>query len=76
MQTNQLLVVSGIHKLVFERSELLPIRNQGATMSKTVSLRLSPSPSLFGRLFASLDRMLLTYAEMTIRNGDVQRCNV
>ena len=45
-------------------------------MSKTVSLRLSLTNSLFGRLFASLDRILLTYAELMIRNGDVQRCNV
>jgi hypothetical protein len=45
-------------------------------MSKTASLRLSPSSSLFGRLFATLDRILLAYAELMIRNGDVQRCDV
>jgi hypothetical protein len=43
-------------------------------MSKTLSIALAPSNTLFGRLFATIDRLLLTYAEMTIRNGDVQRC--
>jgi hypothetical protein len=46
------------------------------TMSKTATIALAPSPSLFGRLFASLDRLLLSYAEMTIRNGDVPRSHV
>jgi hypothetical protein len=42
-------------------------------MSRTYSIALSPSGSLFGRLFATIDRLLLAYAEMTIRNGDVPR---
>ena len=46
------------------------------TMSKTASIALAPSSSLFGRLFATLDRLLLTYAETTIRNGDVPRSEV
>jgi hypothetical protein len=46
------------------------------TMSKTASIALAPSSSLFGRLFATLDRLLLSYAEMTIRNGDVPRSGV
>ncbi len=45
-------------------------------MSKTASIALAPAPSLFGRLFVSLDRLLLAYAELTIRNGDVPRCEV
>jgi hypothetical protein len=44
-------------------------------MSKIASLGFAP-PTLFSRLFASIDRLLLAYAEMTIRNGDVSRCNV
>jgi hypothetical protein len=46
------------------------------TMSKTASIALAPSSSLFGRLLATLDRLLLSYAEMTIRNGDVPRSDV
>jgi hypothetical protein len=45
-------------------------------MSKTASIRLSPSSSLFGRLFATIDRLLLAYAEMEIRNGSVPRCGL
>jgi hypothetical protein len=42
-------------------------------MSRTASIAFAPSSTLFSRLFASIDRMLLAYAEMTIRNGDVPR---
>lgn len=43
-------------------------------MSETASAALpAPSASLFGRLFATIDRLLLAYAEMTIRNGDIPR---
>lgn len=45
-------------------------------MSKTASFRFTPSTSLFGRLFATIDRLLLAYAEMEIRNGDVPRCGI
>jgi hypothetical protein len=45
-------------------------------MYKTASIALAPSSSPFGRLFAAIDRLLLAYAEITIRNGDVPRCNV
>lgn len=46
------------------------------TMSKTASLGFAPSNTLFSRLFASIDRLLLAYAEAAIRNGDVSRCEV
>jgi hypothetical protein len=45
-------------------------------MSKTASFRITPSASPFARLVATLDGILLAYAEMMIRNGDVQRCDV
>ena len=47
--------------------------DEGNLMSKTLSIAFSPSGSLLGRLFATVDRLLLAYAEMTIRNGDVPR---
>ena len=42
-------------------------------MSKTATIRLSTSVSLFGRLLAAVDRLLMVYAEIQIRNGDVPR---
>ena len=54
---------------------LLPLK-KGNLMSNTASVALAPTSTLFGRLLATLDRLLMAYAEMTIRNGDVPRYNV
>ncbi len=43
-------------------------------MSATASLHLTPSTGIFSRLVATVDRWLMTYAEFTIRNGDIPRC--
>ncbi|MGB8402104.1 hypothetical protein [Bradyrhizobium sp.] len=40
-------------------------------MSKTASIALAPSSTLFGRLIASIDRLLMTLAGAAIRNGDL-----
>jgi hypothetical protein len=45
-------------------------------MSKIASVALAPSGTLLARLFAAIDRLLLAYAEMEIRNGDVPRCGI
>jgi hypothetical protein len=45
-------------------------------MSETASIRLAPTTGLFRRFFAMIDRLLLAYAEMEIRNGDVPRCGI
>lgn len=46
-------------------------------MSKTASAGFTaPSASLLSRLFATVDRLLLAYAEMTIQNGDIPRHGV
>ena len=42
-------------------------------MSKTASIGLVPSTSLFGRLMASIDRLLMASARIAIRNGDLPR---
>ena len=42
-------------------------------MSKTAAIRLSPSATLLTRLVAAVDRWLMAYAEIQIRNGDVPR---
>ncbi|MEI9925759.1 MAG: hypothetical protein WDN50_22145 [Bradyrhizobium sp.] len=39
-------------------------------MSKTAALGLVPSPTLFGRLMATIDRLLMASARIAIRNGD------
>jgi hypothetical protein len=47
---------------------------KGNLMSRTASAALhTPSNGLFGRLFAAVDRLLLAYAKMAIRNGDIPR---
>ncbi|WP_213771075.1 hypothetical protein [Bradyrhizobium sp. dw_78] len=40
-------------------------------MSKTASVGLAPATTLFGRLLASIDRVLMINAEIAARNGDV-----
>ena len=40
-------------------------------MSKTASFGLAPSTSLFGRLMATVDRLLMASAAIAIRNGDL-----
>ena len=40
-------------------------------MSKTASIGYAPSHGLFGRLLASIDRLLMTSARVAVRNGDL-----
>jgi hypothetical protein len=70
MQTNGLLLASGIPKLSPERSCQL-YQNKGTTMSKTASFGFVPSPSLFGRFLAVVDGFLMAHARATVRNGDL-----
>ncbi|MBR1272243.1 hypothetical protein JQ629_32700 [Bradyrhizobium sp. AUGA SZCCT0222] len=42
-------------------------------MSKTASLGLVPSSTFFGRLMASIDRLLTASSRIAIRNGDLPR---
>jgi hypothetical protein len=45
-------------------------------MSDTASFHFAQPSTLFSRLKISLDRLLLAYAQATIRNGDVPRCGI
>ena len=45
-------------------------------MSDTTSVAFAPTSTLLGRLLATLDQLLMAYAETTIRNGDIPRYNV
>jgi hypothetical protein len=40
------------------------------------AIALTPSTTLLSQVLAAVDRWLLAYAEMTIRNGDIPRYDV
>jgi hypothetical protein len=40
-------------------------------MSKTATANFAPSSSVFVRLMASIDRLLMASARISIRNGDL-----
>jgi hypothetical protein len=40
-------------------------------MSKTASIGFTPSTTPFGRLMASIDRLLMTWARAAVRSGDL-----
>ena len=74
MQTNRLSLASGIHRLFPDHeAELLRATKKGTTMSKTAAIGLVPSSTLFGRLLATIDRLLMQSAQIAIRNGDLPR---
>ena len=58
-----------------EIDEAEPLRNmrKGDQMSKTASIGLVPSSTFFGRLMASIDRLLTASSRIAIRNGDLPR---
>ena len=43
-------------------------------MPTTAAIAFAPSSTLLSRLVAAIDRGLLAYAEISIRNGDILRC--
>lgn len=49
------------------------VQEKGTQMSKTASIALAPASSLFGRLMATIDRLLMASARIAIRNGDLPR---
>ena len=48
-----------------------PLTRKGDDMSKTTTFGLVPSSTLFGRLMATIDRLLMASARIAIRNGDL-----
>ena len=46
---------------------------KGTQMSKTASIGLVPSSTLFARLMAAIDRALTASARIAARNGDLPR---
>ena len=74
MQTSALRLASGIHKFTPDH-EAEPLRSseKWTKMSKTASIGLAPSSTLFARLMASIDRLLTASARIANRNGDLPR---
>jgi hypothetical protein len=52
---------------------MIPHQEKGTNMSKTASIGLLPSSTLFSRLMASIDRLLIASSRIAIRNGDLPR---
>ena len=74
MQTNALCVASGIHKFTPDHeADLVRTKEKGTQMSKTASIGLAPSSTLFARLMATIDRLLTASARISARNGDLPR---
>jgi hypothetical protein len=75
MQTNELLLASGMPRLAVEtpRSDPLPSQ-KGTKMSRIASLPFAPTTSLFSlfsRFMATVDRLLMASARIATRNGDL-----
>ena len=49
------------------------LQQKGTPVSKSAAIALSPSNTLFGRLLAAVDRLLMKHAEIANRNGDLPR---
>jgi hypothetical protein len=71
MQTKQLFLASGIHSLVVRTQRPAASDHQKGTDMSDTALRLTPGNTLFGRLMASIDRLLMASARIAIRNGDL-----
>src|SRR5712691_11359492 len=72
MQTNGLLLASGIHRLHPDHDAAIRCASeQATTMSKTAFIGFAPANNLFSRLMATIDRLLMTSARASVRNGDL-----
>ena len=77
MQTRLLWLASGIHRLFPDHeAELLRDTEKGTKMSKTAAIGRVPTSTLFGRLLATIDRLLMQSAQIAIRNGDLPRFGI
>jgi len=52
---------------------MLTVSRKEFPMSKTASVALAPSASLFSRFMAAVDRFLMASAEISNHNGDLPR---
>jgi hypothetical protein len=71
MQTNGLLLVSGIPSFMEKSTTAATCRSPGnGPMPRTATFGAAPALTLFGRLMAVIDRLLMASAAIAIRNGD------
>jgi hypothetical protein len=79
-QTGALLLASGIHNLFPDCSQMMKqpsaARRPREYNVQDCNLGFSPSNTLFGRLMASIDRLLIKSAEIANRNGDHPRIDL
>ena len=74
MQTSLLLLVSGIPRLVPDNEAATgPSSRKGTTMAKTAAIGFAPNTPLFARLMVVIDRGLMAWARISLRNGDLPR---
>jgi hypothetical protein len=72
-----IVLVFGIHRLFLDHeAELFRVIKKRTKMSKTAAIGLVPSGTLFGRLLATIDRLLMQSAQIAIRNGDLPRFGI
>jgi hypothetical protein len=71
MQTKGLLLASGIPNLKGVTAWQPATFRKSTKMSKIASFPVAPSASLFNRMMASVDRLLMAHARIGVRNGDL-----
>ena len=54
-----------------DKTVILTVSEKELTMSKTATVALAPSSSVFARLLAVIDRLLMASAKVSNRNGDL-----
>jgi hypothetical protein len=73
MQTSLLSLVSGIHNLMGDNGTVIGPPTKGTTMAKTAAIGFAPNTPLLARLIGAIDRALMAWARMSLRNGDLPR---
>ena len=72
MQTNALFWYVVYIKWSGNDGAVIAVRKtRELAMSKTAAVAFPPSATLFGRLLAGIDHLLMTSAQVAVRNGDV-----
>jgi hypothetical protein len=72
MQTDQLRLASGMPSLVPDHNAARRgSLKKGTKMSKIASFHFVSTASLFSRIMATIDRLLMASARIAIRNGDL-----
>ena len=71
MQTNELWLVSGMPRWDQTQRSRGCFPKEVTTMSDAASAPFTPSSTVFDRLIAAIDRLLMSGARIAARNGDL-----